>query len=120
MEEKGQKKGIYSKNANWIAKQMRSSAPKAWSPEQQEDKLVYIKTNSKQSDSFSNSNQLPMFTYECPVTSRPTNKVIPYRQLEDKLLKEKKSPPLPLGVITCTRSSTVTLFLPFFFINALQ
>lgn len=33
--------------------------------------------------------------------------------------KKKKNLPLPFGVMTCTRSSTVTLFLPFFLVYAL-
>lgn len=36
-----------------------------------------------------------------------------------EIWKRRKSLPLPFGVITCTRSSTVTLFVPFFFIYAL-
>lgn len=39
--------------------------------------------------------------------------------MENLREERKKDLPLPFGVITCTRSSTVTLFLPFFFINDL-
>jgi urea transporter len=77
------------------------------------DIVLYFEQNAK-------TNKMQNSTYGFVLMTRFIQVTIRYQYAEISISVKQLTIPRPFGVITCTSSSTVTLFLPFFFTKALQ